>query len=70
VSGKTWHTAAMDEATPPAELTPDEWAVTSLRVRALVQALLASIHQLEPRLAELEAGLKQTSQNSFKPPSS
>ncbi len=70
MSRKTWHTATMDETTPPADLTSDEWAATPPRVRALVQALLATIHQLEPRIAELEARLNQTSQNSSKPPSS
>lgn len=60
----------MDETKPPAELTPEEWAATPVRVRALVQTLLSSHHTLAARVAELEARLNQNSQNSSKPPSS
>jgi transposase len=60
----------MEETTPPADLTPEEWAATPPRVRALLLSLLATVQQLEPRVAELEARLNQTSRNSSKPPSS
>lgn len=60
----------MDETAPPAEVTPEEWAATPVRVRALVQTLLTSHHLLETRVAEREARLNQHSQNSSKPPSS
>jgi len=60
----------MDETRPPAELTPEEWEATPVRVRALVQTLLSSHHTLEVRVAELEARLNQNAQNSSKPPSS
>jgi transposase len=60
----------MEESTPPADLTPEEWAATPPRVRALLLSLLATLQQLEPRVAELEARLNQTSRNSSKPPSS
>ena len=60
----------MDETTPPAELTLEEWDATPVRVRALVQALRSRHHLLEARVAELEARLNQNSQNASKPPSS
>jgi transposase len=64
------HATRMEETTPPADLTPEEWAATPPRVRALLLSLLAAVQQLEPRVAELEARLNQTSRNSSKPPSS
>lgn len=74
----------MDVMTPPADLTPEEWAATPPRVQALVRTLLQAQAALTPTLeamqarqealqaqiAALEARLNQTSQNSSKPPSS
>ncbi|GAB4433709.1 MAG: hypothetical protein OHK0015_22740 [Chloroflexi bacterium OHK40] len=54
----------MDEYARPEEISPEDWAATPPAVRALVQRLLAVVAQYEPRLAALEARLKQTSQNS------
>jgi transposase len=53
----------MPEQAPPTGISSEDWAATPAAVRGLVQALLA-------RLVEVEARLKQTSQNSSKPPSS
>jgi len=65
----------MDDATPPAGITSDEWSLTPLAVRHLVGALLVvvgqqqqQLAQLQARVADLEARLNQHSQN--KPPSS
>src|SRR6266540_2609456 len=67
----------MDDATPPAGITSDEWSLTPLAVRHLVGALLVvvgqqqqQLAQLQARVADLEARLNQHSQNSPKPPSS
>jgi transposase len=53
----------MSDQMPPAGISAEDWAATPQAVRALVMALLR-------RLAEVEARLNQTSQNSSKPPSS
>jgi len=69
---------------PPADLTPEEWAATPLRVEVLVRSLLAAQAAIETtllatqtrqdelltKIAALEARLNQNSQNSLKPPSS
>lgn len=74
----------MDDATPPAGISPDDWAATPPAVRAFIrggllalqlqQAQLAQLLQantdLQQRVADLEARLNQHSQNSSKPPSS
>ena len=63
----------MDETLPPLDLTPDDWAATPPRVRAVIRTLLAAVAELptfQARIAELEARLNQTSRNSSKPPSS
>jgi transposase len=74
----------MDHDTPPAGITADEWAATPLVVRQFIGAQLTiqtHYHQLilqlqqenadlRQRLTDLEARLKQHSQNSSKPPSS
>jgi transposase len=74
----------MDDLTPPDGILPDDWAATPLAVRQFIGVLLhvVTIHQqqlaelqqqhllLQARTAELEARLKQHSQNSSKPPSS
>jgi transposase len=53
----------MQDATPPPEISAEDWAATPVAVRVLVTELLQ-------RIARLEARLNQTSQNSSKPPSS
>jgi transposase len=53
----------MPETRPPLGISAEDWAATPVAVRMLVTELLQ-------RLASLEARLKQTSQNSSKPPSS
>jgi transposase len=53
----------MSDQMPPAGISAEDWAATPLAVRVLVMELLR-------RLAEVEARLNQTSQNSSKPPSS
>src|SRR5499433_1330934 len=53
----------MAEQMPPAGIRAEDWAATSVAVRALVMELLR-------RLAQVEARLNQTSRNSSKPPSS
>jgi transposase len=74
----------MDRDTPPAGITPDEWAATPRTVRQFIGALLTvlaqqqqlladqqqQLAQLQVRIADLEARLNQHSQNSSKPPSS
>src|SRR6266498_4997514 len=74
----------MDDATPPAGISPDDWAATPPAVRAFIrggllalqlqQVQLAQLLQantdLQQRVADLEARLNQHSQNSSKPPSS
>jgi predicted transcriptional regulator len=69
----------MDEVTPPAELTSEEWAATPSRVQELVRRLLQAQAELQPlletmlarqntlqsQLDALEARLKQNSQNSY-----
>src|SRR6266536_5947350 len=74
----------MDDATPPAGISPDDWAATPPAVRAFIrggllalqlqQAQLVQLLQantdLRQRVADLEARLNQHSQNSSKPPSS
>src|SRR6266540_222952 len=69
-----------DEQSPPAGITPAEWAATPPAVRAALQAALVVIAQLLPlhqqlaalqqQVAELQARLNQYSANSSKPPSS
>ena len=56
--------------TPPADLTPEEWAATPPRVQAVVRQLLAQVAAFDTRIADLEARLNQHSGNSSKPPSS
>jgi len=53
----------MSDRVPPVEISAEDWAVTPSAVRALVM-------ELRRRLAQVEARLNQTSQNSSKPPSS
>src|SRR5262245_16342806 len=53
----------MQDAVPLPGISVEDWAATPVAVRGLVTELLQ-------RLARLEARLKQTSQNSSKPPSS
>jgi len=53
----------MQASAPPAGISGEDWAATPVAVRVLVMELLQ-------RLANLEAQLNQTSQNSSKPPSS
>ena len=53
----------MQDAVPPPGISAEDWAATPVAVRVLVTELLQ-------RLAKLETQLKQTSQNSSKPPSS
>jgi transposase len=53
----------MQEAGPPPGISTEDWTATPVAVRVLVTELLQ-------RLANLEARLNQTSQNSSKPPSS
>jgi transposase len=67
----------MDTSTPPAGITPEDWAATPLAVQQFLVATLSvvvlqqpQIAQLTARVAELEARLNQHSQNSSKPPSS
>src|SRR6266545_3112552 len=74
----------MDDATPPAGISPDDWAATPPAVRAFIrggllalqlqQAQLVQLLQantdLQQRVADLEARLNQHAQNSSKPPSS
>src|SRR6266496_2060795 len=71
------HTCGMDDETPPAGITAEEWAATPGSVRQFIGALLTvvaqqqqQLAQLQARLADLEARLNQHSQNSSKPPSS
>src|SRR3954467_10327186 len=71
------HTCAMDTSTPPAGITPEDWAATPVAVQQFLLATLTlvalqqqQIAQLSARVAELEARLNQHSQNSSKPPSS
>jgi transposase len=69
-----------DDQSPPAGITPAEWAATPPAVRAALQAALLVIEQLLPlhqqlvalqqQVAELQARLNQHSGNSSKPPSS
>jgi transposase len=69
-----------DVESPPAGITPAEWAATPPAVRAALQAALLVIEQLLPlhqqlavlqqQVAELQARLNQHSRNSSKPPSS
>ena len=53
----------MQDQSPPAGISAEDWAATPLAVRTLVIELLQ-------RLAKVEARLNQTSRNSSKPPSS
>ena len=53
----------MPDAIPPLGISVEDWAATPVAVRVLVMELLQ-------RVVKLEARLKQTSQNSSKPPSS
>ena len=53
----------MQDAAPPPGISVEDWEATPVAVRRLVTELLQ-------RLAQLEIRLKQTSQNSSKPPSS
>jgi transposase len=69
-----------DDQSPPAGITPAEWATTPPAVRVALQAALLIIEQLLPlqqqlavlqqQVAELQARLNQHSANSSKPPSS
>src|SRR6266496_1580255 len=70
-----WHTAPMDTSAPPAGITPEDWAATSVAVQQFLLATLTvvalqqqQIAQLIARVADLEARLNQHSQNSSKPP--
>ena len=67
----------MDDALPPFDITPEDWAATPHPVRSVVGALVAvttayqqQLVELQDRLVELQARLNQHSQNSSKPPSS
>ena len=74
----------MDDAPPPFDIPPEDWAVTPHSVRfafgALVSVTATYQHQLvvlqdtlaeqQDTLALLQSRLNQTSQNSSKPPSS
>jgi transposase len=53
----------MSDPAPPAGISEEEWSATPVAVRVWVIGLLQ-------RVAQLEARLNQTSQNSSKPPSS
>ena len=56
-------TATMPDTVPPLGISAADWAATPVAVQVLVV-------DLQQRLANLEARLNQTSQNSSKPPSS
>jgi transposase len=67
----------MDDVTPPAGITLEEWAATPLIVRQFIGAMLTvvtqqhlQLAQLQAQVSDLDARLKQHSQNSSKPPSS
>ncbi len=58
------HTSGMADKAPPAQISADDWAMTPLAVRQLLEQLLA-------RLNDLETGPNQppvTSRNSSQPP--
>ncbi|MBC8077065.1 MAG: IS66 family transposase, partial [Chloroflexales bacterium] len=60
----------MDEPEPPPfDIACADWAATPASVRAVLLALRVQRSELTPRVRDLEAQLKQTSQNSSKPPS-
>jgi len=76
-TAKAQHTCGMDDETPPAGITAEEWAATPRTVRQFLGAMLTvvaqqqqQLAQLHARVTELDARLKQHSQNSSKPPSS
>ena len=76
-SATAQHTCGMDDETPPAGITTEEWAATPPTVRQFIGALLTvvtqqqqQLTQLQAHVADLEARLNQHSQNSSKPPSS
>ena len=67
----------MDDALPPFDIPPEDWAATPHSVRSVVRALVTvtatyqqQIADLLHRQTELEARLNLHSQNSSKPPSS
>lgn len=67
----------MDDAQPPFDITPEDWATTPHSVQSVVAALVAvtasyqqQLGQLQAQLADLQARLNQNSLNSSKPPSS
>ena len=60
----------MDDALPPFDITPEDWAATPHSVRAAFTALVAVTTTYQQQLVELQARLNQHSQNSSKPPSS
>ena len=67
----------MNDAPPPFDISPEDWAATPPTVQAAFAALVAvtatyqqQIADLLKRQSELEARLNQHSQNSSKPPSS
>lgn len=63
----------MNQQQPPPGITAQDWTATPATVQTLVRTLLelaASVEPLKQRVAELEARLNQTSQNSSRPPSS
>jgi hypothetical protein len=75
--GMAPHTCGMDDELPPAGIPPEEWAASPLTVRQFIGALLTVVAQQQQQLvqhhaqvADLDAFLKQHSQNTSKPPSS
>src|SRR5688500_9877760 len=76
-SVKAQHTCGMDDVTPPAGISLEEWSATPLIVRQVIGAMLTVVNQqhlqlaqLQAQVSDLDARLKQHSQNSSKPPSS
>jgi len=60
----------MNNRAKPRGISAEEWAATPVAVQELVVSLLATVEQLQKRIADLEELLNKTSQNSSKPPSS
>src|SRR5919202_1152242 len=60
----------MNEALPPLDLAPADWATTPPAVRTLLLTLLTQVQTLQAQVADLQAQLNQHSRNSSRPPSS
>lgn len=60
----------MNGKQPPDSVSTKDWQATPEAVRQLVMNLLTNLEQLQREVARLSERVKQTSQNSSKPPSS